>query len=95
MCRSYYGGECIYYGNIAKVDSIISNDSSPYSLEFWDFNANINKMGANGHTFGDELRKYCIEENINITDLHVFHLSDSYTYLSETHRTSSWILNNK
>jgi hypothetical protein len=75
---------------LRKFESIMTSYNSPYSLAFGDFNANINKSGADSHAFGTSLLKYCTEENLTLSDIE--HLPrGSYTFLSEAHGTTSWI----
>ena len=88
VCAEENKDEFLFY--LTKIDSTISNYSSPYSLVFGDFNASLASETSSGNMFGKCLQKYCSEENLIISDMD--HLpADSYTYISDAHGSTTWI----
>ena len=79
--------EYVFY--FSNIDMLVSVADSPYANICGDFNANVTKHGVNSHRFGHDVVNF-----VRDADLVIFLLlpDDTYTYLSEAHVSSSWIM---
>jgi hypothetical protein len=76
-----------YQQYLSKLESIMSEYSSSYCASIGDFNANVS---VNGHRFGKELKSYCNDENLCISDC-VYAARDTFIFLNEAHGTVAWL----
>ena len=83
--------EYMFY--LAKIDSVIKSSDTMYASILGDFNANLCK-DSNGNVtsnFGVELINHCKTENLIISDHKVLDHKTTYTYVSDTHSSVSWL----
>lgn len=71
---------------INKINNLISTANTPVVYAIGDYNADFVKQ----QLFGVELQKYCMEENIVISDSTNLPVN-TYTYYSEAHGSTSWL----
>ena len=81
-CDSNYD-EYINY-NLCKISTLCDETASPNVFIVGDFNACPN------NNFGELLSKFCLEHELKISDKIILPV-DSFTYVSDTHRTYSWL----
>ena len=81
----YIGNLDLFLSCLSEMDSIITAASTPYVYFIGDFNADLSK----DHLFGSELKSFCSDMNLIISDKE--HLGDSYTFLSSAHDSVSWL----
>ena len=84
FCKSENLDDFNFYIN--KVNNIICSADTPVVYAIGDFNADVVK----NQMFGKELSKFCHDESLFISD-NIFLSSDTYTYYSEAHCTTSWL----
>ena len=73
---------------LGVVHAIIQESAASNIMIFGDWNANVN----NNAIFGAELISFCEEHGYIISDVDKLGLeSGAFTYLSESHGTTSWI----
>ena len=75
----------MFQSYLTKIDSIICE--TPYSCAIGDFNANL---ARGNHRFGNELTKFCNEENLIMSDK-VLGKSDYFTFVSAAHDSFVWL----
>ena len=76
----------MYY--LAKIEDFLRNHSSPYIAVCGDFNANLLH---NSHSpFGQQLMKFCHDNNLLVADQRLCPAS-SFTFYSEAHGSVSWL----
>jgi exonuclease III len=79
----------LYY--LGKINSIVTDSNSPYVYVLGDYNANICKPETErSHTFGIELKEFCLNEGLVLSDV-LFCDDNSYTFYSEAHHSVSWL----
>lgn len=71
---------------LAKADSIVCDADSPYVYICGDFNSNVLVETR----FGKELKSFCNNVNLVISDL-LLKPEGMYTYLSDAHHSVSWL----
>ena len=76
---------------LGKINSVLSDSNTPYVFIHGVFNANIcTTETERRHKFGMELKKFCINESLFLSDV-LFCSDNSYTYYSEAHQSVSWL----
>ena len=73
---------------LSYLNTAVEESDAPYIAMIGDFNANI-QTGANT-LFGKELKRFCREELMSISDS-IFCPSNSFTFYSEAHQSVSWL----
>ena len=86
-CCDGNSDEFLYY--LTKLDVLLKDCDSPYVFTIGDFNADTTVNTT--HKFGTELLKFCEGERYMLSDV-VKCYTDTFTYFSEAHQTTSWIL---
>ena len=86
MPYCYSGNLDLFLSCLSEIDTIISSASTPYVYFMGDFNSDVHK---DHHLFGAELKSFCNDVNIVISDTEWLH--DCYTFLSSAHNTVSWL----
>ena len=81
-CDNFYDDYCFY---LNKIKCIIESSTTPYVFVLGDFNADIQSESV----FGSELIEFCDMNNLCFIDKSLL-LSDSFTYTSQAHGTTSW-----
>ena len=77
-----------YMNYLGVVHAIIQESAASNIMIIGDWNANVN----NSAIFGVELISFCDEHSYIISDVDKLDLeSGAFTYLSESHGTTSWI----
>ena len=79
----HYDDYCFY---LSKLQCIIDSANTPYLFILSDFNADIQSSSV----FGDELIDFCDNNNLCFIDNEKL-LTDSFTFVSQTHGTTSWL----
>ena len=79
----FYDDYCYY---LDKIRCIIDAASTPYIFVLGDFNADIKSDSV----FGSELIEYCDNNSLCCIDKSML-LSDSFTFYSAAHGTTSWL----
>ena len=77
----------LFYLN--KIDTIVNGFDSSYVMVCGDFNAHVDK-GITNHMFGRELKRFVTESELILSDVD-FLPNNTYTYMSESHLTCSWL----
>ena len=83
-----------YLHYLTMLDSCIVNSNTPYVFAMGDFNADISvdNSGIFKQRFGKELTQFCQEEQLIISDkVHLDGINGVYTYLSDSHNSTSWL----
>ena len=70
---------------LSKMEDIISSANTPYIYFLGDFNADIFKA----HLFGQELKQFCLDQQLILSDTLYLEPSTTYTYMSQ--QTRSWL----
>lgn len=71
---------------LSEINAIIDSCEIDYSYILGDFNAHP------GRRFGNELQSFCADQKWTCVDMELLGLeSGSYTYVSDSHGTSSWL----
>ena len=79
-----------YY--ISRLSSIICDFSSPYVYIIGYFNSDINVLNGQAvKPFGRDFLTFCDDENLAICDKLWLNDTGAYTYVSDAHRTTSWL----
>ena len=84
-CQDNYDAFLRY---LSKIDSLILEADTPYVYVLGDCNADV----LSNQVFGQELQSFCQEEGLILCDCE--NLSDNtntYTYMSESHQSVSWL----
>ena len=82
-CNELYDDFCFY---LDKVKCIIESANTPYVFAMGDFNADIKSSSI----FGSELIEFCNMNDLSFIDKSML-LSDTFTYVSQSHSTTSWL----
>jgi hypothetical protein len=82
---------CDFQYYLSKLDSIICESSSPYTMVCGDFNAHIGGIGDPPCLFAEELIHFCTQEGFTITDQRLINHDYPYTFYSEAHQSVSWL----
>ena len=82
-CNEFYDDFCFY---LDKVKCIIESANTPYVFVMGDFNADIKSSSI----FGSELIEFCNMNDLCFIDKSML-LSDTFTYVSQSHNTTSWL----
>ena len=82
-CDAFYDDYCFY---LNKLQCIIESSNTPYIFAMGDYNANIKSESV----FGSELTEFCDLNNLCFIDKSSLS-SDSYTFISQAHHTTSWL----
>ena len=92
QCRDNYGEFMEYIG---KINMLVQSADTPYVLVMGDFNAdlsNINDNSNNGVHFGKELRDFCHNEGLILSDyVKLGNNNDTHTFISSAHSSVSWL----
>ena len=73
---------------LSYLNTAVEESDAPHIAMIGDFNANI-QTGANT-LFGKELKRFCREELMSVSD-NIFCPSNSFTFYSEAHQSVSWL----
>ena len=79
----FYYDFCFY---LSKIQCIIASSNSPYVFILGDFNADIQSTAI----FGAELIDFCDNNELCFIDKAML-FSDTFTYTSQAHGTTSWL----
>ena len=72
-----------YLNYLAKINCIIQDCNTVNAIVLGDFNSNV------GTIFGDELEKFCTENNLHISDIDILGKCDkNFTFYSEAHAST-------
>ena len=82
-CNDNYDDFCFY---LDKVKCITESANTPYVFAVGDFNADIKSNSV----FGSELIEFCNMNDLCFIDKAML-LSDTFTYVSQSHHTTSWL----
>ena len=82
-CNDNCDDFCFY---LDKVKCITESANTPYVFAVGDFNADIKSNSI----FGSELIEFCNMNNLCFIDKAML-LSDTFTYVSQSHHTTSWL----
>jgi exonuclease III len=76
-----------------KLDSIISTSDTVYNMVLGDFNADtmLNNNGEIQQLFGRKLLSFCSEHDLVLSDHTRLHNMNTYTFVSFSHGTTSWL----
>ena len=90
-CTTKHLDEFLHY--LSQIDAFISTADTPYVYTLGDFNADpcMDTEGHISHLFGRELFHFCQKESLIISDFEHLANSDTFTCLSDSHKTTSWL----
>ena len=80
--------EFLFY--LSKLENIMSNFETPYSIACGDFNSHTNMTGTSSHLFGKYFESFCRAENLVVTDC-VILPNNSYTFMDAANNTAHWL----
>ena len=78
---------------LSKIDSIIGASDTNCCMVMGDFNADLSmdSHGIVSQLFGRKLLAYCQTETLTISDYELMDLHNTYTHVSTSHKTTSWL----